>query len=100
MGDYVVACTTGSLANDGGAEGDADPVLDLNGMEEQEVPFLTVGTSGGEDKVNVLVMETRVQMARLEAMISVGLDGCRQVRKILDVIVREHGRKVLEARVT
>ena len=69
------------------------------GLEEQELPFLTVGTSGGEEKVNVLVMETRVQMARLEAMISVGLAGCKQVRGILDGIVRAHGRKVLEARV-
>jgi exosome complex component RRP41 len=100
MSDYVVACTTGSTAAYADDEQEADPVLDLNGLEEQELPFLTVGTSGGEDKVNVLAMETRVQMARLEAMISVGLDGCKQVRSILDGIVRAHGKKVLESRVT
>jgi exosome complex component RRP41 len=100
MSDYVVACTTGSTAAYADDEREADPVLDLNGLEEQELPFLTVGTCGGEDKVNVLVMETRVQMARLEAMISVVLDGCKQVRSILDGIVRAHGKKVLESRIT
>ena len=99
MSDYVVVCTTGSTASYASKDEAADPLLDLNELEEQELPFLTVGTSGGEDKVNVLIMETRVQMARLEAMISVGLDGCRQIRSILDGIVREHGQRVLESRV-
>lgn len=100
MSDYIAAATTGSTASYAENEGEADPVLDLNGLEEQELPFLTVGTSGGEDKVNVLVMETRVQMARLEAMISVALDGCKQIRLILDEVVRSHGRKVLQSKVS
>lgn len=100
MRDYVAACTTGSTASYAANDGEADPLLDLNGLEEQELPFLTLGTSGGDDKVNVLIMETRVQMARLEAMISVGLDGCRQIRSILDGIVRAHGKKVLASKVS
>ena len=100
MSDYIAACTTGSTASYVDKEEEADPLLDLNGMEELELPFLTVGTSGGEDKVNVLIMETRVQMARLEAMISVGLDGCKQIRSILDGIVRAHGKRVIEAKVS
>ncbi|KAH9838901.1 ribosomal protein S5 domain 2-like protein [Teratosphaeria destructans] len=106
MSGYIAACTTGSTAAYADKEEEADPVLDLNGLEELELPFLTVAAGGGkngtgdeEDKVNVLIMETKVQMARLEAMISVGLDGCKQVRSILDGVVREHGRKVLEAKV-
>ncbi|KAK4503860.1 hypothetical protein PRZ48_004775 [Zasmidium cellare] len=98
MQDYIAACTTGSTASYASNDEDADPLLDLNGMEELELPFLTMGTSGGEDKVNVLVMETRIQMPRLEAMVSVGLDGCKQVRNILDGIVREHGKKLLSSR--
>lgn len=100
MSDYVAACTTGSTASYASNDQEADPLLDLNGIEEQELPFLTVGTSGGENKVNVLVMETRIQMARLEAMIAVGLDGCTQIRSILDGIVRAHGKKVLESKVS
>jgi len=100
MSDYIAACTTGSTASYVDKEEEADPLLDLNGVEELELPFLTVATSGGEDKVNVLIMETRVQMARLEAMISVGLDGCKQIRSILDGIVRAHGKRVIEAKVS
>lgn len=98
MKDYVAACTTGSTATYASNDEEADPLLDLNGMEELELPFLTVGTSGGEDKINVLVMETRVQMARLETMVTVGLDGCKQVRQLLDRVVRDHGRKLLKGK--
>ena len=98
MKDYVAAITTGSTASYASNDEEADPLLDLNGVEEQELPFLTMGTSTGEDKVTVLVMETRVQVARLESMVSVGLDGCKQVRGILDGIVREHGKKLLSGR--
>lgn len=100
MTDYVAACTVGTTSSFMDDESEADPLMDLNGLEENEVPFLTLGTSGGEDKVNVLMMETRVQMARLEAMISVALDGCRQIRGILDGIVRAHGQSVLQAKLS
>lgn len=107
MSDYISACTVASAPSSDQSIDEADPLLDLNGMEEQELPFLTIGTSSGggeneegEDKVNVLIMETRVQMSRLEAMISVGLDGCKQIRGILDGVVRAHGKKVLEGKVS
>jgi exosome complex component RRP41 len=64
--------------------------------EEQELPFLTVATLGKSDEVSVLVMETRVQVGRLEGMLAVGVDGCKQVRDILDGVVREPGVKILE----
>lgn len=98
MKDYISACTIGSTASYASNDEAADPLLDLNGTEELELPFLTMGTSGGEDKVNVLVMETRIQMPMLGAMISVGLDGCKQMRQILDGVVREHGKKLLKAK--
>lgn len=100
MSDYISACTTGSTASYASNDDAADPLLDLNGMEEQELPFLTVGTSGAEDKINLLIMETRVQMTRLEAMVSVGLDGCKQIRSMLDGIVRAHGKSLLETRIS
>lgn len=99
MRDYIAATTVATTASYADKEEDADPLLDLNGLEEQELPFLTVATSGEDDKVAVLLMETRVQMARLEAMVSVGLDGCKQIRSILDGVVRAYGKKVLEGKV-
>jgi exosome complex component RRP41 len=71
-------------------------VTRLNGGEEQELPFLTVATLGESDRVVVLVCETRVQVGRLEGMLAVGVDGCKQVRSVLDGVVRERGGRVLE----
>jgi len=96
MTDYIAACTAGSTASYASNDEEADPLLDLNGLEEQELPFLTVGTLGADDKISVLMMETRVQLARLEAMIAVGVDGCKQIRSILDGIVRAHGNTLLQ----
>jgi exosome complex component RRP41 len=103
MPEYLVACTAGSAGGAGrggtggsaGGEGDADPLMDLNAVEEGELPFLTVATIGAGERVCVLVMETRVPAARLEGMLAVGVDGCKQVREILDGVVRRHGKKVL-----
>ena len=93
MADYVTACTAGL---------GADPLLDLNAQEELELPFLTVGTvgagraDGGGEKVSVLVMETRVEVGRLESMLAVGVDGCKQVKEVLDRVVRRYGKKALQ----
>lgn len=92
MSDYLCACTAGSTANE-----DADePLLDLNGLEEQELPFLTVGVLGESDRVSVLMMETRVRMERVEGMLAVAIDGCKRVRDILDAVVRAHGKRMIE----
>ena len=97
MSDYIAACTAGSTSSYTSNDESADPLLDLNGLEEQELPFLTVGTLGVGEKVSVLVMETRVQIGRLEGMMAVGVDGCKQVKEILDQVVRKRGKKILES---
>ena len=100
MSDYIVACTSGSTSSYSSNDETADPLLDLNGLEEQELPFLTVGTLGASEKVSVLVMETRVQFGRLEGMLAVGVDGCKQVREILDQVVRRCGKRILKNTIT
>jgi exosome complex component RRP41 len=95
MPDYICACTAGSTSSYASNDEAADPLLDLNLLEEQELPFLTVATVGESDKVAVCVMESRVQLGRLEGMLAVGVDGCKQVRSIMDNVVRRQGKKVL-----
>lgn len=95
MSDFLTACTAGSTSSYSANDEAADPLLDLNGLEEQELPFLTVGTIGASESVNVLVMETRVQVQRVEGMLAVAIDGCKQVRRILESVVRAHGKKML-----
>ncbi|KAI9778698.1 MAG: Exosome non-catalytic core component [Geoglossum umbratile] len=95
MTDYIIACTAGSTSSYNSNDENADPLLDLNGLEEMELPFLTVGTLGAGEKVSVLVMENRVQIGRLESMLAVGVDGCKQVREILDQVVRKQGKRIV-----
>ncbi|KAK7703372.1 Exosome non-catalytic core component [Diaporthe eres] len=96
MTDYVAACTAGSTSTHAAGDEGADPLLDLNHQEEQELPSLTVATLGGTgDRVAVLVCESRVQVSRLEGMLAVGVDGCKQVRQILDACVRERGARMI-----
>jgi exosome complex component RRP41 len=99
MTDYIAATTVATTASYADKEEEADPLLDLNGLEEQELPFLTIASNGSDDRICNLILETKVHMARLESMISVGLDGCSQIRGILDSVVRAHGKKLIEGKV-
>jgi exosome complex component RRP41 len=99
-----------------------DPLLDLSLPEEQELPFVTVGTTtpipgategdrmrdddddevvdddgdGDEMNVSVLHMETRAaHHSYLETMLAVGIDGCKQIRKILEDVVKGVDRVLL-----
>lgn len=83
-----------------------EPILDLNNAEEQELPFLNLATVRGEaeseDKISVLMLETRVQMSEtnnpLDIMLHIGLDGCAQVRSTMEEVIRKHGTRVLQGR--
>jgi len=105
MYDYLAACTAGSTsasatntaaAAPGAVQDVEDPLLDLNGLEEQELPFLTVATLGTSEKVSVLVMETRAHASRIEEMLAVGVDGCKRIRDNLDGVIRAHGKSIAE----
>lgn len=85
-------------------EDSLDPLLDLSLPEEQELPFLTVGTTTGvpmgenamdedeeeegEMKVTMLNMESKVHCTYLETMLAVGIDGCKQIREVLEGVIR------------
>lgn len=114
MSDYLTACTAGSTVSSTASKATPrpqaaipglsnlvddveDPLLDLNGLEEQELPYLTVGTLGATDKVVVCILETRMHATRLEEMLAVGVDGCKRVRGIMDAVVRAHGKRVVDS---
>ena len=96
MQQYISACTAGSTSSHATNDNVADPLLDLNNLEETELPFLTVATVGGTEQVSVLILDTRVQAHRIEGMVTLAVNGCRQVRSLLDQVVRRHGKKMLE----
>lgn len=95
MSDYVAACTAGSTSSYAAGDEAGDPLLDLNTQEEQELPFMTVATLGSSEKVVVLNCESRVQVSRLEGMLVTGVDGCKQVRQLLDRVIKEKGARMI-----
>jgi exosome complex component RRP41 len=103
MPSILAATTCGSIVSSDD-DGKAQPCLDLNNVEEQELPFLSVATVAGlgegEDRVSVLVMESRVSAGggRLEGMLATGVDGCKMVRGRMEEAVRKHGSRVLQGR--
>ncbi|ETN37615.1 uncharacterized protein HMPREF1541_07237 [Cyphellophora europaea CBS 101466] len=106
MPSVLAGCTSGLVMDpdgDGGKKGSPpEGLLDLSGSEELELPFLTVATvgsvEGGEDRVSVLVMETKVPGARLEGMLAVGVDGAKGVRARMEAEVRRMGAKLARGR--
>lgn len=55
----------------------------------------SVATVGAGERVCVLVLEQRVGPEWEEWMLAVGVDGCKQVREILDQVVCRHGHVIL-----
>ncbi|OJD20428.1 hypothetical protein ACJ73_08238 [Blastomyces percursus] len=120
MPGLLCACTVGmsgrastpaapELTRVGGINESLDPLLDTSMPEEQELPFMTVANTNpapmGDDSMDdeeenqmlsVVQMESGVHISYLETMFAVGLDGCKQVREILNGVLKASGRKVLE----
>lgn len=91
-----------SSSSSSSADDSLDPLLDLSLPEEQELPFITIGTTTAlpaasaaaalddvdDMKVSVLHMETRAHTSYLDAMLAVGIDGCKQIREILEGVIK------------
>lgn len=82
-----------------------DPLLDLSLPEEQELPSLTVGTTTsvpvgennmddeeGDMKVVVLTLDSKLHATYTETMLAVGMDGCNQIRELLEKVVKGPSR--------
>ncbi|KAK7208442.1 ribosomal protein S5 domain 2-type protein [Myxozyma melibiosi] len=87
MYDYVCACTAGMY--------DKEVLLDLNRLEENDMPFLTMATLGATRKVALMQLETRVGIDRLEPMMAAAMSGCHHLRDVMDAEVRKHGKSRL-----
>lgn len=106
MPSILAAISSGNITSPDDSTSKPQPLLDLNNSEEQELPFLSLGTVAGqqgeEDKVSVLIMDSRVPIggsnAKVESMLATAVDGCKQVRKNMEDVIRKHGAKVMQSR--
>lgn len=82
--EYVCACTA-SLAN-----GDI-ALMDVSHLEEVSGgPTLTVACLPSSSKIAFMEMSQRFHLDQLPKVLSIAMDGCREVQNILDKAVREH----------
>ncbi|KIW55307.1 hypothetical protein PV05_07598 [Exophiala xenobiotica] len=106
MPSILAAISSGSISPADDSSTKPEPILDLNNVEEQELPYLSIATVAGqpemEDKVSVLMMESRCQIgganSKMESMLATGVDGCKQVRRKMEDVIRKHGAKVMQSR--
>lgn len=103
MSSLMCGCTaglSGSALTPKPEVSELDPLLDLSLPEEQELPFLTIGstvrlTTGEdgmdgekEDCVRILICESKVHVSYLETLFAVCLDGCSQVRELMEGVIK------------
>ena len=103
MSSLMCGCTaglSGSAMTPKPEISELDPLLDLSLPEEQELPFLTIGstvrlTTGEdsmdaekEDLIRILVCESKVQTSYLETLFAVCLDGCSQIRELMEGVIK------------
>lgn len=84
--EYVCACTA-SLANN------EVPMLDVS--HEEEVlggPTLTIAAMPISGKIVLMEMSQRFHLDHLEKVLNKALEGCKDIRQILDEAVRLHLR--------
>ncbi|CAG9813570.1 unnamed protein product [Phaedon cochleariae] len=86
--EYVCACTA-SLANND------VPMIDISHQEEIiGGPTLTVAALPMSGKIVLMEMSQRFHMDHLEKVLNKALQGCKDIRQILDEAVRLHVRDI------
>lgn len=84
--EYVCACTA-SLANN------EKPMLDIS--HEEEIlggPTLTIAAMPISGKIVLMEMSQRFHLDHLEKVLKKAVEGCKDIRQILDEAVRLHLR--------
>ncbi|CAI5759325.1 unnamed protein product [Candida verbasci] len=83
MYDYVSAISCGLYDN--------TPILDLNNLEENEMPCLTLGVIGKSEKLALLLFEDKLPLDYLENLLSIGIAGSHRIKDLMDSEIRKHG---------
>ncbi len=88
--DYVSAVSVGIYSE--------TALLDLNSLEESDLSYVTIGVVGDSDKLNLIMCEDRLPLDKLERLINLGIQGCHQLRELMNETVKEVGIELLSKR--
>ncbi|KAK6200156.1 ribosomal protein S5 domain 2-type protein [Scheffersomyces amazonensis] len=83
MYDYVSCISVGLH--------DQTPLLDLNGLEEQDISTLTIGVIGKTEKLALLMLEDKMPLDHLESTLGIAIAATHRIRDLMDDEVRKHG---------
>lgn len=88
MSDYIASLSIGLHLK--------QPLLDLNGPEESDIPYLVVASLPGSSKLTLASMETRIHIDRFEEMLTVGVEACKVLKDEMEVQVKKRTETVVE----
>ncbi|KAF9103881.1 Exosome complex component RRP41 [Mortierella sp. AM989] len=89
MTDYVCACTAGWV--------EREPVIDLNHIEESsDTSEVTIAMLPKSGKVTLAQMESRLHVDKLEELLTLASEGCKQIHQVLDRTIRDRAEDLAQ----
>lgn len=88
MADYITSLSIGLHLT--------QPLLDLSGPEESDIPHLVVACLPATGKITLATLETRIHVDRFEEMLDVGVEGCRVLHAEMQAEVRQRTTTIVE----
>ncbi|KAF9170158.1 Exosome complex component RRP41 [Mortierella sp. AD011] len=89
MTDYVCACTAGWV--------EREAVIDLNHIEESsDTSEVTIAMLPKSSKVTLAQMESRLHVDKLEELLSLASEGCKQIHQVLDKTIRDRAEDLAQ----
>ena len=89
MIDYVTSLTCGLYGS--------TALLDLNGTEERDLPYLTLAVQPRSGKVPLLQLDTRVHVDRFESMVDIAVQAGSVLRDELEAAMRGRTARLVQA---
>lgn len=73
------------------------PLLDLNLVEQSDLPFVTLAVLPRSGKVPLMQLDTRIHIERFSAMIGISVEAAQVLRDELDAAMRGRTLKLVTA---
>lgn len=88
MTDYICGCTVGLHKGSG--------ILDLNYLEECDIPYINAASVGSTTKIALLLMESSIHATMIVPLLEKCLEACHEIRKVMEDAAREAGKEFLD----
>jgi exosome complex component RRP41 len=71
-------------------------IVDLNSIEEADIPHCTIATLGKSEKITLIQSERPFPMESFETLLSLALSGCEKVHGMMVQNTRQQSRQILQ----